>query len=119
MTMPPWRLALVSVLRYAEQLSDEQAAAAVRSRIEWKFLLALPHEDEGFDASVLSEFRTRLLEHGAAARLFELLLARCQQRGWLKSHGTQRTDATHVLAVEHNLTRLELVLMTLSHALET
>jgi len=115
----PWRLALVSVLQFAEQLSDQQAADAVRSRLEWKYLLALPLEDEGFDASVLSEFRTRLLQHEAGTRLFELLLTRCAERGWLTSGGTQRTDATHVLAVAHHLTRLELVLLTLTHALET
>src|SRR5205085_1496809 len=115
----PWRLALVSVLQFAEQLSDQQAADAVRSRIEWKYLLALPLEDDGFDASVLSEFRTRLLEHEAETRLFEGLLTRCAERGWLKGSGTQRTDATHVLAVARNLTHLELVLLTLEHALET
>jgi transposase len=114
----PWRLGLVSVLQFAEKLSDQQAADAVRSRLEWKYLLALPLDDDGFDASVLSEFRTRLLEHEAAKRLFELLLERCVDRGWLKSGTTQRTDATHVLSVAHNLTRLELVLMTLTHVLE-
>src|SRR3989442_1432391 len=111
----PWRLALVCVLQFAEQLSDEQAADAVRSRLEWKYLLALPLDDAGFDASVLSEFRTRLLEHDAQTRLFDLLLTRCRERGWLKAHGTQRTDATHVLAVAQTLSRLELVLLTLQH----
>jgi transposase len=115
----PWRLALVSVLQFAEHLSDQQAADAVRSRLDWKYLLALPLDDDGFDASVLSEFRTRLLEHAAGTRLFERVLTRCAERGWLKAGGTQRTDATHVLAVAHNLTRLELVLLTLTHALET
>ncbi len=32
----PWRLALVLVLQFAENLSDRQAAEAVRSRIDWK-----------------------------------------------------------------------------------
>ena len=32
----PWRLALVTVLQFAENLSDRQAAEAVRSRIDWK-----------------------------------------------------------------------------------
>ena len=115
----PWRLALVSVLQFAEQLSDQQAADAVRSRIEWKYLLALPLDDDGFDASVLCEFRARLLEHQAETRLFERLLERCGARGWLKGADTQRTDATHVLAVARNLTHLELVLLTLQHVLET
>jgi transposase len=114
----PWRLALASVVQYAEQLSDEQAANAVRGRVDLKYLLALPLDDDGFDASVLSEFRTRLLKHEAGARLFEMLLTRCTERGWLKAGGTQRTDATHVLAAAHNLTSVELVMMTLEHTLE-
>jgi len=31
----PWRLALVTVLQFAENLPDRQAADAVRSRIDW------------------------------------------------------------------------------------
>jgi transposase len=32
----PWRLALTTVMQFAEGLSDRQAAEAVRSRIDWK-----------------------------------------------------------------------------------
>jgi transposase len=53
----PGRLALVTVLEFAEGLSDRQAAEAVRSRIDWKYLLGLELEDPGFNFSVLSEFR--------------------------------------------------------------
>ena len=35
----PWRLALVTIFQFAERLSDRQAADAVRSRIDWKYLL--------------------------------------------------------------------------------
>jgi transposase len=56
----PGRLALVTVLQFAEGLSDRQAAEAVRSRIDWKYLLGLELVDPGFDFSVLSEFRDRL-----------------------------------------------------------
>jgi transposase len=64
----PARLALVLVLQFAEGLSDRQAADAVRGRIDWKYALALELTDPGFDASVLSEFRTRLV-HGGAEHL--------------------------------------------------
>jgi transposase len=57
----PWRLALVSVMQFAERLSDRKAADAVRGRIDWKYALGLPLDDAGFDASVLCEFRGRLL----------------------------------------------------------
>jgi transposase len=57
--VPPWRLALITILQFLEGLSDRQAMHAVRTRIDWNYLLRLPLEDQGFDYSVLSEFRTR------------------------------------------------------------
>lgn len=53
----PWRLALVTVLQFAEGMPDRQAAEAVRGRIDWKYLLGLEMTDAGFDYSVLCEFR--------------------------------------------------------------
>jgi len=57
--LPPWRLALVTIMQFREQLSDRQAAEAVRARIAWKYLLGLDLTDPGFDFSVLCEFRDR------------------------------------------------------------
>src|ERR687886_2047244 len=57
----PARLALVSVLQFAEGLSDRQAADAVRGRIDWKYALGLALSEAGFDHTVLSEFRARLV----------------------------------------------------------
>jgi transposase len=113
----PWRLALVTVMQFAEGLSDRQAADAVRARIDWKYALALPLDDPGFDFSVLSAFRTRLVHGGAEGLLLDALLARCKERGLLKARGRQRTDATHVLGALRVLNRLELVAETLRAAL--
>ena len=66
---PPWRLALVTIMQFRENLSDRQAAEAVRARIDWKYLLGLDLADPGFDFSVLSEFRDRLLAGSAEALL--------------------------------------------------
>jgi transposase len=44
-----------------EDLTDREAADAVRSRTDWKYLLGLELHDPGFDYSVLSEFRGRLM----------------------------------------------------------
>ena len=109
--LAPWRLALVTVMQFAEGLSDRQAADAVRGRIDWKYALSLELEDPGFDFSVLSEFRSRLLEEeGAAERLLlEKLLAECKDRGLLKTRGKQRTDSTHVLAAVKATGRLECI----------
>ncbi len=113
----PWRLALVTVMQYMEGLSDRQAAEAVRERIDWKYALSLELTDPGFDFSVLSEFRARLLAGGAEAQLLQALLDLCKSRGWLKARGRQRTDSTHVLAAIRDLNRLECVGETLRHTL--
>ena len=55
----PWHLALITVFQFLENLSDRQAADAVRSRIDWKYALGLELTDFGFDYSVLSGFRER------------------------------------------------------------
>ena len=107
--LAPWRLALVTVLQFRESLSDRQAAEALRARIDWKYLLGLELDDHGFDFSVLSEFRSRLLAGAAGERLLETLLDRCKAMGLLKARGKQRTDATHVLASVRTMNRLELL----------
>ena len=115
----PWRLALVTILQYVEDLSDRQAADAVRSRIDWKYLLSLELTDCGFDSTVLSEFRTRLVVGTAEQRLLDALLSVCRERKWLKARGRQRTDATHVLARVRAVNRLECVGETLRYALNS
>jgi transposase len=115
--LPPWRLALITILQFRENLPDRQAAEAVRARIDWKYLLGLELADPGFDHSVLCGFRSRLLEGGAEERLLHELLDACRARGLLKARGRQRTDATHVLAAIRTLNRLELVGETLRAAL--
>lgn len=107
--LPPWRLALVTIMQFRENLPDRQAAEAVRARIDWKYLLGLELADPGFDFSVLSEFRGRLLEGGAEAMLLEKVLERCGALGLVKAGGKQRTDATYVLAAIRVMNRLELI----------
>lgn len=114
----PWRLALVTVMQFAEGLSDRQAAEAVRARIDWKYALGLELTDPGFDFSVLSEFRARLVAKNAEQVLLDRLLLTCRERGLLKARGRQRTDSTHVLGLLRELNRLERVAETLRAALE-
>jgi transposase len=79
--LPPWRLALVTIMQFREHLADRQAAEAVRARIDWKYLLGLALTDPGFDFSVLSEFRDRLLASSAEELLLDKLLERCRAMG--------------------------------------
>jgi transposase len=111
--LPPWKLALVTVMQFAEDLSDRQAADAVRGRIDWKYALGLELDDPGFHFSALSEFRGRLTAGGAQRLLLDQMLEACQDHGLLKARARQRTDSTHVLAATRDLNRLELVGETL------
>jgi Transposase domain (DUF772) len=76
----------VAIMQFLEGLSDRQAAEAVRSRLDWKYLLGLEPTDAGFHSSLLCEFRSRL---------FEVLLKHLKARGWLIERQRQRTDSTH------------------------
>ena len=115
--LSPWLLALVTILQFRENLSDRQAAEAVRARIDWKYLLGLELDDPGFDFSVLCEFRSRLIAGGAEMQVLEGLLDQCRELGLVQAKGRQRTDSTHVLAAVRQLDRLELIGETLRAAL--
>jgi Transposase domain (DUF772) len=67
----------------------------VRGRIDIKYALSLDLTDPGFDASVLSEFRARLITGHAEEQLLSAMLTLFKERGWLKARGKQRTDSTH------------------------
>ena len=116
---PPWQLALVTILQFAEGLSDRHAAHAVRRRIDWQYVLRLELTAPGCDASVLSAFRSRLLAGSAASLLFDRLLTWCCDHQLVKARGRQRTDSTHILAAVRALNRLEVVGETLRHALNS
>ena len=113
----PAQLALVTIMQCAEGLSDAQTADSVRGRIDWKYALALELTDSGFDSSILSEFRTRLIAGNAELLLFETMLTLFREQGYVKTRGRQRTDSTHILAAIHVLNRLENSGESLRHAL--
>lgn len=108
--LSPAQLATISVLQFLCNLSDRQAAEAVRCRIDFKYSLALELDDPGFHHSVLSDFRDRLTESDRADQLLDLVLDRLKAAGLVTDRGRQRTDSTYILAAARDLTRLELVL---------
>jgi transposase len=109
----PWRLALVTVMQFAEGLSDRDASDAVRTRIDWKYLLGLKLTDSGFDHSILSRFRDRLIDGQAEMSLLQRLLEKCRDLGLVRERSDMRTDSTHVMASIRNMNRSELVGETL------
>ena len=116
--LSPAQLATVCVLQFLLDLSDRQAAEAVRCRIDFKYALAMELDDPGFHHSVLTDFRERLTRDDRADRLLDLALDRLKQAGLVRERTTQRTDSTHVLAAVRDLTRLELVTESVRAALE-
>lgn len=114
----PARLALVTILQFMENLTDREAADAVRSRIDWKYLLGLELTDPGFHYSVLSEFRQRLLEQEAENLLLDQILEQCEAAGLLKGQSKQRTDSTRVMAKIRSLNRVELAGETIRRVLD-
>jgi transposase len=115
--LAPWRLALVTIFQFVENLSDRQAADAVRGRLDWKYALGLELDDPGFDYSVLSEFRARLVEGQAEQLLLDKLLEQCKNKRLVKARGKQRTDPSHILAQIRTLNRSECIIETLRAAL--
>lgn len=107
--LSPAMLMMVLLLQFSEDLSDRQAVAAVAGRIDWKYALGVELTETGFDHSVLSEFRDRLVRHDAGQRALDTILAAARERGLLKTRGRARTDSTHVLAAIREVNRLELV----------
>jgi transposase len=109
----PVDLAFVTAFQHLEKLSDRQAAEAVRTRLDWKYALHLPVDDRGFNFSVLSEFRDRIIRHQAEARLFDRVLEQLAALGLVKRRGRQRSDSLAVLSKVRDLSRLEQVVETL------
>lgn len=104
----PGALALVTALQFTENLTDRQAAQMVARAIDWKYALGLELTDPGFDASVLSKFRTRLVEHSLQEQVFTTMLTALTGKGLIGAGGKQRTDSTHVISAVRDLNRLEL-----------
>lgn len=113
----PGRLALIAVLQFVENLTDRQAAEAVRARIDWKYALGLELTDAGFDYSVLSEFRDRLCGADGGREILDGVLAAARLRGLVAGGGRARTDSTHVLSAARELNWLEFVGETVRSAL--
>src|SRR5438309_4199901 len=114
----PSRLALVTILQREENLAGRAAAEAVRTRIDWQYLLGLPLEDPGFDHTVLSEFRNKVADAGLEQVALDALLASLAASSLVRAGGKQRTDSTHVVAAVAALNRLELAGESVRAALE-
>jgi transposase len=113
----PVVMTLITLVQMAEGLSDREVMDTIPGRIDLKYLLRLPLEHEGFDASDLSKFRARLQKGEIDRRIFERVLELAKEQGLLKTD-RQRTDSTQVIAAVASLSRVELIIEAMRHALD-
>jgi IS5 family transposase len=93
-SVPADVVASVMVLQALEGLSDRDAARALRDRISWKVACGLALDDEGFDFSVLTYWRTRLRSSKQPERIFDAVRAVIDATGVLKGKTRRALDST-------------------------
>ena len=111
-------LAMVTIFQFAEGLADDQAAEAVRTRMDWKYALHLSLDYPGFAPAELREFRQRLRLDRSGQRVFRHLLARLGKLGLLGGRDKRDVSVATVLDTVDALSRLERVTQAMTQALE-
>lgn len=108
-SVPADVVASVMVLQALEGLSDRDAARALRDRISWKVACGLALDDEGFDYSVLTYWRTRLRRSARPERIFDAVRAVVEATGVLKGKSRRALDSTlldDAVATQDTVTQL-------------
>jgi len=94
-SIPADVVASVMVLQALEALSDREAARALKDRISWKVACGLALDDEGFDYSVLTYWRTRLRASERPERIFDAVRQVVVATGVLKGKSRRALDGAH------------------------
>ena len=108
-SIPADVVASVMVLQALEGLSDRDAARALRDRISWKMACGLALDDEGFDFSVLTYWRTRLRKSDRPERIFDAVRSVIDATGVLKGKTRRALDSTlldDAVATQDTVTQL-------------
>jgi IS5 family transposase len=108
-SIPADVVASVMVLQALEGLSDRDAARALRDRISWKVACGLALDDEGFDYSVLTYWRTRLRKSERPERIFDAVRSVIDATGVLKGKTRRALDSTlldDAVATQDTVTQL-------------
>jgi IS5 family transposase len=108
-SVPADVVASVMVLQALEGLSDRDAARALRDRISWKVACGLALDDEGFDFTVLTYWRTRLRTSDHPERIFDAVRSVIDATGVLKGRTRRALDSTlldDAVATQDTVTQL-------------
>jgi transposase len=114
----PVFLLAVLALQFVERLPDRQAAEAVQYDLRWRLALHMSLSDPGFHPSLLAIFRARLLKGGLEGLVFQAVLDRLVEGGWVPKRSKQRLDSTHVCGMLSVMSRLECARETIRLALK-
>lgn len=109
----PTLLACITILQYAFKVSDRMAVENTVMRRDWRIALGRDDSWAGFDASVLCNFRKRLVEHGCEEMIFGHVLEQMRSLGLLANRRKVRVDATALVANVATLSRADLISETL------
>ncbi len=93
-SLPPSLLCGVLLLQFYDDVSDEEAVERMLFDLRWKVALNLSLDCAQFDASSLSRFRKRLVEHQQERYAFDRLIAMARTAGLLPDKVTLLTDTT-------------------------
>jgi transposase len=96
----------VLVLQFVERLPDRQAAEAVCYDARWRLALHLNETEGGFDPSLLSKFRDRLLAGEQQRAAFDAVLELLVTHGSVARRAKQRLDSTHICGLLSVMGRL-------------
>ena len=96
-SVSPARLTKTLILQNYENLSDRQALEMLRLNIAWKYALNVPINYEGFDPSLLTQFRARLIVNNKEKMVFRKALELAKETGLLKGEIDQVIDSTPML----------------------
>ncbi len=108
-SVPADVMATAMVLQALEGLSDREAARAVRDRISWKVACGLPLDDEGFDYTVFTYWRTRLRQSERPERIFDAVREIVDATGVLAGRRRRALDSTvldDAVATQDTVTQL-------------
>ena len=103
----PSLLASITILQYMFKISDRVAVDNTVRRRDWRIALGRNDQWDGFDPSVLCNFRKRLIAHGMERELFETVLDRLRELRLLSKRRRLRVDATHLVADVAVLSRVD------------
>src|SRR5665213_145464 len=118
-SIPAVLICCVMVLQALEGLSDRDAIRALRTRIDWKVACGLSLDDEGFDFTNLTYWRTRLRKSARPNRIFDAVREVVAATGVLSGKHRRALDSTildDAVATQDTVTQLISAIRKVRHA---